>query len=328
MASPDERSRTRRRLTRLRAALGHGVGHGWRLFTNSITSLSRHRGSQLAASMSYYALLSLFPATIVAAAAAGILLDDPGARDDAVEWLLRELPLSDEQGQDDIDELIDGVTANSGTLGVVGLVGLLITASALMSAARNSVNVIFGDEVRRGLLRGKGLDLLLVVGIGVLIAASFATTLIGSLGIVLNGRIGAAIEGLTGAAVALVAAALVFAVLYRILPPLRPPWRDLWPGVVFAALAYELLKRGFGLYLDGFADYSAIYGSLGAVIAFMFFVYLASLVFLIGAEMAALWPAVRAGELDPDPAEEGEPFLEQVKGLLRRLFTRNPVDRG
>jgi membrane protein len=317
MPAPTLLSRMRGRLARLRALSGRGFAHGWRLLTNSISALGRHRGTQLAASMAYYALLSIFPAAIVVAAAAGILLDDPEARKDAVTFLLAELPLSAEQGQEDIESLLDGVTSNSGTLGLIGLIGLLITASALISAARNSVNVIFGDEIRRGLLRGKGLDLLLVLGAGLLFVASFATTLVAGLGIASTGGL--------GALVAPALAAIVFAVLYRVLPPVRPPWSDLWPGVVFAAVGYELLKRGFALYLEGFADYSAVYGSLGAVIAFMFFVYLASVVFLIGAEMAALWPAVRAGEYDPDPDHGGEPFVERLQRTIRGLFTRKRI---
>jgi membrane protein len=97
--------------------------------------------------------------------------------------------------------------------------------------------------------------------------------------------------------------------------------------VIFAALGYELLKRGFGIYLDQFANYSAVYGSLGAVIAFMFFVWLASLVFLIGAEMAAVWPKVRAGAFDADPDEQDERNIgEKARDAVLGLFRRNRVE--
>lgn len=71
-----------------------------------------------------------------------------------------------------------------------------------------------------------------------------------------------------------------------------------------------------------------MYGSLGAVVAFMFFTYVALLVFLLGAEMAALWPSVRAGDHDPGMGddESGKPFGQQVRDFLKSLVSRNPTD--
>jgi uncharacterized BrkB/YihY/UPF0761 family membrane protein len=133
----------------------------------------------------------------------------------------------------------------------------------------------------------------------------------------------------SGALLPIALAAVVFTILLTILPVHRQRLADVWPGIVFAALGYELLKRGFGLYLEHFADYSAVYGSLGAVIAFMFFVWLASLVFLIGAEMAAVWPLVRAGEFDPDPDQRDERSAgERIRDAVLGLFRRNPVSRS
>ncbi len=326
----DDPAPSNSRTDRVVARLQTGLGHSWRLLSNGVTRLSGHHGTQLAAGMAYYALLSVFPAVIVLAAAAGFILDDPGAREDVVSYLLAELPLTEGSGREDIEKLLDGVTANSGTLGVVGLVALLISASALISAARNSVSVAFEEEERRGALRGKGLDLLLVLGLGVLLSLSFATTLLSRLSITFEGRVGEAIESIidaTGLFLPLILAAVVFGIMYRVLPSRRPAWQDIWPGVLFATIGYEILKRGFALYLENFANYSAVYGSLGAVIAFMFFVFLASIVFLIGAEMAAIWPGVRAGEYDPDPDEESESLGEQIKNFAAGLVSRGSADR-
>jgi membrane protein len=90
-----------------------------------------------------------------------------------------------------------------------------------------------------------------------------------------------------------------------------------WPGILLAAVGYELAKRGFALYLENFGNYSAVYGSLGAVITFLVFIYIAAMVFLMGAEFAALWPRVRRGEFDD--SGEGKPFGEEVRGFLRGL---------
>jgi membrane protein len=311
-----------------RRKLGRGFGHAWNLLYNGIDGLSQHRGTQLAASMGYYALFSVFPAVIVLASAAGFVLDDPTARQDVVDYLLRELPLSEESGRSDVEQVLDDVTANAGTLGLIGLAVLIITASALVSAARNSLSVIFGENIRRGALRGKAVDVLLVLALGLLVAVSFLASVVGQFEPDLSGSVGNWIQDVIDLAgstvVPVLLTGLLFTVAFKVLPAVRRPLRDLWPGILFATLAYELVRRGFAWYLDTFANYSAIYGSVGVIIAFMFFVYLASLAFLLGAEMAAAWPGIR----DDDGSDDGEgtPLGEEIKGFVKRLFTRNPVD--
>jgi membrane protein len=305
----------------------------WALIWNSIGALGRHRATQSAASMSYYALFSVFPAAIVLAAGAGFFLDDAKARGDAVDFLFNQLPLADTaQGRGDIDSLVRGVTHNAGTLGVIGLLALFVSSSALMGATRNAVDAIFGGRVTRGFLRGKGIDLLLVLGVGVLFILSFASTILSQLDVSRGDGVLWAIESVftwSGWVLPTLLSALVFGVLYCVLPVEHKRVRDVWPGIVFATIAYELVKRGFSIYLDNFADYSAVYGSLGAVVAFMVFTYLASFVFLIGAEMAHLWPDVRAGDHDPGAGDndgEGKSFGREVLDFAKSLVSRNPTD--
>ncbi len=303
----------------------------WALIWNALGGLGRHRATQSAASMAYYALFSVFPTAIVLAAAAGFFLDDAQAREDVTDFLFDQLPLADtDEGRGDIDKLVRGVTHNAGTLGILGVVVLFFSASALMGATRNAVDAIFGGRVTRGFLRGKGVDLLLVLGVGVLFILSFASTILSRFDIDRGDGILWAIESIftwSGFLLPMVLSALVFGVLYTRLPVEHRRVRDVWPGIVFATLAYELLKMGFSIYLDNFANYSAVYGSLGAVIAFMVFTYVASFVFLIGAEMAHLWPRVRAGDFDPnDDDTEGKGFGREVLDFAKSLVSRNPTD--
>ena len=305
----------------------------WALIWNGIGGMSRHRSTVSAAAMSYYALFSVFPAAIVLAAGAGFVLDDASARQDVVDFLFRELPLSDDaQGRSDIETLVRGVTNNSGTLGVIGLVGLLIAASALISATRNAIDLIFGGRVTRGFIRGKALDVAFVLSLGVLFALSFAATLLSRFQPDLGGGVLNLVEDVVSFGdfvVPLVLSAFVFSVLYTVMPVEHPRLRDVWPGVVFAAVGFELLKLGFSVYLDTFANYSAVYGSLGAVVAFMFFTFVASLVFLLGAEIAALWPEVRSGKHDPGAGDDNGPsksFGQELRDFGRSLVSRNPTD--
>ena len=310
------------------------LARAWALIWNSIGRLGPHKVGNLAASMAYYALLSLFPTAIVLAAIAGLVLNDAAARQDVVNFLFEELPLSAEDGRSEIERVVDDVVSNAGTLGVVGAIALLISATALAGAMRNSVAVIFEAPVTRGALRGKGVDLLLVLGLGIFFLVSFAATLLGQFDPDLGDGFFNVLEDIltaTGSLLPIALGAFVFTVLYTVLPVTHPRFRDIWPAVLFATLGFELVKRGFSFYLEQFADYSAVYGSLGAVIAFMVFVYIASTVFLIGAEMAALGPEVMRGDHDPgadddgDDDDEGKGFGQEIRDFLKSLVSRNPT---
>jgi membrane protein len=311
-------------LQRLRARAGHTLGRFGKLAERSIDAFFKHHCPQLAASISYYALLSIFPAAILMVAIFGVVIGDDEARTEVVDFLFESLPLSEGEGRKDLEKIVDGVTSNTGTLGVVGLLGVLYSASALMGAIRNSLAIIGERERQRPPLRAKALDLLLVLGLGILIVLSFAATLVRGFAVDLSkdlgftGRVIDEALNAFGFLIPFTLSLIAFTVILTVIPYPRPRLRDVWPGVLLAAVGLELAQRGFTLYLENFGNYSAIYGSLGAVITFLVFIYIAAMVFLLGAEMATLWRRVRAGEFD-DSDGDGEPFGERVRGFLRGL---------
>ena len=310
-------------LTRLRARAGHALGRAGKLAERSIDAFFRHRCPQLAASISYYALLSVFPAAILMAVIFGQIISGDDARREVVDFLFDNLPVSEDEGRRDLEKVVDDVTGNPATLGIIGLAALLYSASALMGAVRNSLAIVWGSERERPPLRGKALDILLVLGLGLLIALSLAATIVRGFAVDLSkdlgltGRVLESALDASGFLIPFLLSVITFAVVYRVVPHPRPRLRDVWPGILLAAVGYELAKRGFALYLENFGNYSAVYGSLGAVITFLVFIYIAAMVFLMGAEFAALWPRVRRGEFDD--SGEGEPFGEEVRGFLRGL---------
>ena len=310
-------------LTRLRARAGHAVGRAGKLAERSIDAFFKHRCPQLAASISYYALLSVFPAAILMAVIFGQIISGDDARREVVDFLFDNLPVSEDEGRRDLEKVVDDVTGNPATLGIIGLAALLYSASALMGAVRNSLAIVWGSERERPPLRGKGLDILLVLGLGLLIALSLAATIVRGFAVDLSkdlgltGRVLESALDASGFLIPFLLSVITFAVVYRVVPHPRPRLRDVWPGILLAAVGYELAKRGFALYLENFGNYSAVYGSLGAVITFLVFIYIAAMVFLMGAEFAALWPRVRRGEFDD--SGEGKPFGEEVRGFLRGL---------
>jgi membrane protein len=319
---PARRPKPAPALERFRARVGHALGRAAKLTERSVDAFFRHHCPQLAASISYYALFSIFPAAILMAVIFGMIISGDDARREVVDFLFDNLPLSEDQGRKDLEKVVNDVTRNPGTLGIIGLAILLYSASALMGAIRNSIAIVWGSERERPPLRGKALDILLVLGLGLLVGLSLMITILRGLAVDLGKDLGVTGRVLDGALdasgflIPFLLSLIAFGVLYLVVPHPRPRLRDVWPGVLLAAVGYELAKRGFALYLDHFADYSAVYGSLGAVITFLVFVYIAAMILLLGAEFAALWPRVRAGEFEDG---EGRPLGEEIRRFLRGL---------
>ena len=120
---------------------------------------------------------------------------------------------------------------------------------------------------------------------------------------------------LTGAALPLTA--LAFTALYVYLPNCRVAWHDAVIGGIFAAVAFELAKRGFGFYIRRIPTYTAVYGAFAAVPIFLLWVYLSWFVTLYGAVLTATLPAIRIGQFHR-PRFAGSDLLDALQ-LLAQL---------
>jgi membrane protein len=264
----------------------------------AVSAYTGHFGPQMAAAISYYVLFSLFPLTIFLVGIFGILVRDDARRERLVEWLLDRLPLSDAAGPS-LDGAVSGLATPASLAGLAALVGVLWSASAMMGAMRAALAAVWAPELRRNFVRGKALDLLLVMLAGLLVLVAFALTLV----VRLIGRLSDELAGwlepvkdvvsvagaLTETLVPLTLVFVTILLLYRYVPPIRPAFADLWLPALLATIALQVTTTGYAYYLSRFADYNLVYGSLGAVVGFLVLVYLAATVFIFCAELAAVW---------------------------------------
>src|SRR5690606_9493399 len=91
---------------------------------------------------------------------------------------------------------------------------------------------------------------------------------------------------------------VAFFMVYWIVPARRLPPKYIVAGALLAAVLFEVVKVGFTVYLENFASYDVVFGSLGAVVAFLFWVFLSANILLLGAEVVSVLPAVIAGRFD------------------------------
>ena len=293
------------------------VGFAITLTQRSVAEYFDDRGPQLAASIAYHVLFSLFPLAIVLAAAFAIVVQLTGLRGDVVDTIVSQVPLS-ASGTSQLRRLLEGATSGYSALGLLGVVGLVWAASGMMGAVRVALNGAWDVEQARPYLKGKLVDLglVLVVALGGIASVS-ATIAVRTL----SGLNTAGLSWLLGILFPLVVAAVTIFSLYRWIPDARVDTSPTWMVAASVAVAFVIAENLFALYVSNFANYNAVYGSLGTVIAFMFFVYLSSSLFLLGAEVASEWPRLRRAYARGE-VEEGPPFSVQVKQFAKGLWVR------
>lgn len=242
-----------------------------------------------------------------------------------------------------IAETVEGVSAASGALGIVGLIGIAWSASAMFGAIRKSLNIAWDTDVHRPVVQQKLIDLASVFGLGLLLALSIAgTTTLRVFREISDDALGPLSTG-TGffwSVLPLMLPAiftfLVFLLVYRFVPNVRTGFSEVWPGALLATVLFELLKNGYALYVANFSNYNdssnVLYGSLGAILLFMLWAYLAATILLLGAEVASEYPRVLRGDYASAEREAAAPSRSRLDSMVRMLrglvlHDRQPVEQ-
>ena len=265
-----------------------------------------------AAALTYYSVLSIFPAIVVLTAAVGLigesvtqpLLENirqvaPGQTSDTIAGILKEL---------------EGSGSIAGPVAIIGLLSALWAASGYIGGFMRASNAIYEIEEGRPMWKTPplrvGLTLVMVILLGVTV-----------LGVVLTGGIAEQVGQLIGLGdtgvlvwniakwpVLALLISLAIALLYWASPNVRHPgFRWLTPGSALAVLLWVLASAGFAFYVANFASYNKVYGSLAGVVVFLIWLWISNLAVLLGAEFDA--ELARARQIEDGHPEEKEPFL-------------------
>ena len=288
-------------------------------------------GSRQAAAIAYYVLLSLFPLILFLASIAGLVLRDDELRADFVSALADALPVT-ESGADEIESALRGVSENAGTIGLISLVTLLWTASGMLGAIRGSLDAIDPDTPPRPFARGKVVDLIMLAGAAVLLSASAGLTVAARVAreeVSDSVGLSGVLYDVTRELVPIAVGTGLLILLLRYAPSGAPRTRDIWPAALVGSILLWGLSVGFASFIDAFGRYNLVYGSLAAVVVFLFFVYLAANIVLLSAAFAAEWRGVRTEE--PGTGPPGPGIWAEILGFIRGLWVpeqraRKPED--
>jgi membrane protein len=270
--------------------------------------------TDLAAALTYYGILAIFPALIALVSILGLV--GHSATQPLIDNLGKLAPGS---AQKIFTSAIQGLQHGRGTAGLVfilGLAGALWSASGYIAAFMRASNRIY--DVPEGRPFWKTIPIRVVVTVVMLLLLA-----VSALAVVLTGGLAKQVGNLLGVGnsavtvwdiakwpVLLLIVSFMFSILYWAAPNVKHPgFRWLSPGGVFAVLMWVVASALFALYVSNFSSYNKTYGTLAGVIIFLVWLWISNIAVLLGAEFNAELErgrAIEAGRTD----ETTEPFVE------------------
>jgi membrane protein len=265
-----------------------------------------------AAALTYYGILSIFPALIAIVSVLGLIGRS------ATQPLLTNLGgFAPGPAHEILQNALNGLTQSRGGAGIlffVGLAGAIWAASGYVGAFIRASNVIWDVEEGRPIWKTVPLRLVVTIVMLVLLTVTaVAVTVTGPLadkvGKLLGvGGVAVTVWDIAKWPVLVAIVALMFSILYYATPNVRQPgFRWLTPGGVLAVLVWMGVSALFGIYVANFGSYNKTYGSLGAIVIFLVWLWLTNVAILLGAELNA--ETERERQIEAGHPSEREPFL-------------------
>lgn len=290
----------------------------FRVLESVAEGFSKDRVTENAAAMTYYGVFSLFPLFLLFMSVAGLVLQNNDvAREQIMGVVIGLLP----QGQDKLREVIEGVIKARGSAAGIGVLTLLYSAMGWFKVIDSNINEIWGVSKKRSFIKGNLFALAMVAGIGGVAILSFGANAAVNLLKYYSDQVfqWAWLWQTVVSLVSVLTMAGVFFVLYRFAPQRKIAVGDIWPAALATAVLWELTRRVLAFYLEKNNMISA-YGPIGAAMALLFWIYIASIIILLGAELSYAIakerrhiPAEQEMEVVSPPGEQPTPkFAPQV----------------
>jgi len=264
---------------------------GWRdILLRVYQNVSRHRILSLAAGMTYYSILAIFPAIAALVAVYG-LFSDPST----IAKHLDELAGFAPGGAIDVarEQLTRVASKGSQTLGLTFLIGLgisLWSANAAMKALFDTLNIVYSEEDQRGFFKLNAISLCFTIGGVLFVLAALGSIVVVPLILSYVGlsKFGDLLLRIGRWPAMYLVTTFALAIIYRYGPSREAPrWRWITWGSAVAALLWLAVSGLFSWYAANFGKFNETYGSLGAVVGFMTWLWISAIVILLGAELDA-----------------------------------------
>ena len=277
------------RLNELYQKVDRLSGDRLNILKNALDNFAEKQAAQASAGLAYYALFSVFPLLLVFVALGSYFLDSEQVFNTVTQFVQQALPISKQAISENLHQVLEA----RGTAGIFSLLILLWSASGMFTSLAHNINLAWPRASRRNYLQNRLAGLWMIVGlIGLImlsIVLSWITRRLPFMQIADDtSPFNLVLLRLISAFTSWLIIFLVFLTLYHRIPMKRVKWRATVWGALIASLAWKAVTAGFAWYLgSSFGQYQLVYGSLGAIVAFLFLIYIISLITLFGAHLSA-----------------------------------------
>jgi membrane protein len=263
-----------------------------------------------AASIAYYALLSLFPFLLLMLSLLGSVTADPSDRDAVVGFVFRYFPRQFEF----ITGQLDAFRASTLKIGVGGMIALVWASLGFFNAVTSAVNHAWGVEKRRSFLKHRLVGFLMLLSSGGILLA--AIVIVSAAKVAQSNWFGALevrspivawVSSVSANQLATLLLVGCVALVFYFIPNTKVRFRDVWPGALLVGLLWRGALSAFSWYARDLAAWNVIHGSVTAVVIFLLWIYVSAVILLYGVEMTAAYARMQdAVERHPAmaPAED------------------------
>jgi membrane protein len=251
-----------------------------------------------AAALTYYGLMSLFPALLLGVSLLGLLGQYPDTYNAVISYLRDVVPPDTLNAVDHSLRSAIKHKSNATTALVIGVVTALYGLTGVLEAARRALNVVFCVEQGRTFVHRKLRDIASsFVLIGLILVTLISVFVGGHLANHVFGHDGAHVWNIIRWPLAVVVAMFAFAYVYYVTPDLADRhFRVMTPGAIVAVIGWIAISWGFSQYLSRFSSVNAIYGAFAGAIILVVYLWLTNVALLFGAELNSVLSPGRRDE--------------------------------
>jgi membrane protein len=294
----------------------------WREVVRKTASVWFERDAMTqSAALAFFTVFSLVPVLFVVERVAGLPFGHEAVRAQIVRQFGELMGQEQARAIESVLQATVGAGHARGLAGVFGYLTLAFGATAVFVQLQTSLNLMWDVAPKPGpllgiLVRKRLLSFALVIAIGFLLLVSLTlSAAISASELYIQGRLGIPARPLAAAntVFSFLVFTVLFALMFRVLPDVEIPWRDVWFGSVVTSILFSVGKWAIGLYL-GRAAIASPYGAAGSLIVILFWVYYTSLLVLFGAAFTRVYSRVFLGS-----HRDASPGATRVKKVEKKM---------